>query len=124
MATRGWLCILHTLKFSRMLGLQSTILDAPRGCYEQVFALDLLGFGRSDKPLMAYSIEIWKQLVLDFCHEIVGAPAVLVGNSLGSLISLVVRHGLKSLLAGSSCACAQETCRWSLPADVADRHAS
>ena len=53
--------------------------------------MDLLGFGRSDKPLLAYSIELWKQLVLDFLHEVVKTPAVLVANSLGSLISLVVR---------------------------------
>lgn len=56
-----------------------------------MYALDLLGFGQSDKPLIAYSIEMWKQLVLDFMHDVIDGPAVLVGNSLGSLICLVVR---------------------------------
>lgn len=55
----------------------------------KVYALDLLGFGQSDKPLIAYSIEMWKQLVLDFMHDVIDGPAVLVGNSLGSLICLV-----------------------------------
>ncbi len=59
---------------------------------EQVFALDLLGFGRSDKPLLGYTLELWRDLVLDFLQEFVaGAPAVLVGNSMGSLICLNVR---------------------------------
>lgn len=59
---------------------------------EQVFALDLLGFGRSDKPLLGYTLELWRDLVLDFLREVAaGAPAVLVGNSLGSLICLNVR---------------------------------
>ena len=36
----------------------------------KVFALDLLGFGRSDKPLLAYSIDLWRDLVLDFLTEV------------------------------------------------------
>ncbi len=62
---------------------------------EQVFALDLLGFGRSDKPLLGYTLELWRDLVLDFLQEFVaGSPAVLVGNSMGSLICLNVRPAL------------------------------
>ena len=54
----------------------------------KVFAIDLLGFGRSDKPLIAYSIDLWRDLVLDFVAEFAEQPAVLVGNSIGSLTCL------------------------------------
>ena len=59
----------------------------------QVYAIDLLGFGRSDKPLLDYSTELWRDQLLDFLAEFVDAPAVLVGNSIGSLVSLMVRAG-------------------------------
>ena len=58
----------------------------------QVYAVDLLAFGASDKPILDYTIEMWQDLVLDFMTEFVDGPAVLVGNSLGSLIALAVRR--------------------------------
>ena len=59
---------------------------------EQVYAIDLLGFGRSDKPLMSYSIELWTEQLLDFLSEFIEEPPILVGNSIGSLISLMVKE--------------------------------
>ncbi|GAB4284646.1 MAG: alpha/beta fold hydrolase [Oscillatoriaceae cyanobacterium] len=56
----------------------------------QVFALDLLGFGASDKAPAAYSMELWQELVVDFCREKVQEPAVFVGNSIGALLSLML----------------------------------
>ena len=78
-----------------------------------MFAIDLLGFGRSDKPLMAYTIvslsvqsalllrfqvltraslqDLWRDLVNDFVREVAGGPAILIGNSIGSLVCLAVR---------------------------------
>ncbi|WP_347277954.1 alpha/beta fold hydrolase [Alkalinema sp. FACHB-956] len=56
----------------------------------QVFALDLLGFGASDKPALDYSMELWRSLVQDFCRDLVQTPAVFVGNSIGGLLTLMV----------------------------------
>ncbi|CAH9085126.1 unnamed protein product [Cuscuta europaea] len=55
----------------------------------KVYALDLLGFGWSEKALIEYDTLIWRDQVLDFLKEIVNEPAVLVGNSLGGFTTLV-----------------------------------
>lgn len=56
----------------------------------RVFALDLLGFGQSDKPVMDYSLELWRDLLKDFCDAKVQQPAIFIGNSIGALLSLMV----------------------------------
>jgi pimeloyl-ACP methyl ester carboxylesterase len=62
------------------------------GMDHRVFAIDLLGYGFSDKPVpgdpLAYTFENWGQLVIDFCREVVGGPAVLVGNSIGCIVAM------------------------------------
>uniref|UniRef100_A0A5B6YXH6 AB hydrolase-1 domain-containing protein n=1 Tax=Davidia involucrata TaxID=16924 RepID=A0A5B6YXH6_DAVIN len=55
-----------------------------------VYAIDLLGFGASDKPVdFEYTMEVWAQLILDFLDEIVQRPTVLIGNSVGSLACVI-----------------------------------
>lgn len=48
----------------------------------KVYALDLIGFGWSEKALIDYDAFIWKDQVVDFLKEIVKEPSVLVGNRL------------------------------------------
>lgn len=58
----------------------------------RVYAIDLVGFGKSVKPYpgdpVPYTFETWGQLVVDFCREIVGSAAVLVGNSIGCVVAM------------------------------------
>ncbi len=54
----------------------------------QVWAIDLLGFGRSAKPNLQYSGDLWRQQLHDFITEVIGQPVVLAGNSLGGYASL------------------------------------
>ncbi|KAJ1379478.1 Alpha/Beta hydrolase fold [Sesbania bispinosa] len=55
-----------------------------------VYAIDLLGFGASDKPPgFSYTMETWAQLILDFLDEVIQKPTVLIGNSVGSLACLI-----------------------------------
>lgn len=54
----------------------------------EVWAIDLLGFGRSAKPDIAYSGDLWRDQLHDFIAEVIGAPAVLAGNSLGGYACL------------------------------------
>ena len=61
----------------------------------RVYALDLIGFGGSAKPQpgpldpgvqIEYTMETWGQQVVDFCREVVGGPAFLIGNSIGCIV--------------------------------------
>ncbi|MGG6267835.1 MULTISPECIES: alpha/beta fold hydrolase [unclassified Leptolyngbya] len=54
-----------------------------------VYALDLLGFGASDKPDINYSIDLWTEQLYEFWQSCVGKPVILVGNSIGSLVCAV-----------------------------------
>ena len=56
----------------------------------QVWAIDLLGFGRSAKPNQEYSGKLWQEQLYDFITEIIGQPTVLAGNSLGGYAALCV----------------------------------
>ncbi len=56
----------------------------------RVFAIDLLGFGGSDKAPISYSVDVWVELLKDFWTEQIQEKAVFIGNSIGALISLTV----------------------------------
>lgn len=56
----------------------------------RVFALDLLGFGGSDKPDLNYDLSLWQALLQDFWAAHIQEPAVLVGNSVGGLLCLML----------------------------------
>ena len=54
------------------------------------YAIDLIGFGGSDKPQpgreIEYTFETWGEQLADFCREVVGSPAFLIGNSIGCIV--------------------------------------
>lgn len=61
----------------------------------RVYAIDLLGYGYSDKPSpnnaapnSIYTFEEWAKQVLDFCSEIVKDSAFLICNSVGGIVGL------------------------------------
>lgn len=58
----------------------------------RVYAIDLIGFGASAKPTpgqpVSYTFETWGQQIADFCREVVGTPAFLVGNSVGCIAAM------------------------------------
>jgi len=66
----------------------------------QVFAIDLLGFGSSDKPPLNYTMEVWEELVKDFWTAHIQQRAVFVGNSIGGLLSLMVIANHPEIAAG------------------------
>jgi len=56
----------------------------------RVFAMDLVGFGKSEKLVMDYSGgQIWSDQIADFIEEFVGSEgAYVAGNSLGGFAAL------------------------------------
>lgn len=58
----------------------------------RVYAIDLLGYGKSAKPApgnpLEYTFETWGQQVVDFCQQVVGSPAFLIGNSIGCVVAM------------------------------------
>lgn len=56
----------------------------------EVWAIDLLGFGRSAKPNWQYNGDLWRDQLYDFITKVIGQPTVLVGNSLGGYACLCV----------------------------------
>ncbi len=53
-----------------------------------VYALDLLGFGGSQKVAIALSNDLWVAQVADFWQAFLGRPMILMGHSLGALVAL------------------------------------
>ncbi len=59
-----------------------------------VYAIDQLGFGRSDKPLLEYEISTWVDFLQAFMQSQNITKATMVGNSLGGWIAteFTVQH--------------------------------
>jgi pimeloyl-ACP methyl ester carboxylesterase len=73
----------------------------------EVHALDLLGFGDADKPAIAYSLDLWAALLQDYWRTQIGRPTVLVGNSIGGLLALMLSaHNPEMVKAGVLLNCA------------------
>jgi pimeloyl-ACP methyl ester carboxylesterase len=60
---------------------------APLALKYRVLALDQIGFGQSDKPLMDYSIQTYVDFLNEFMHQLKIEKASLMGESLGGWIS-------------------------------------
>jgi len=57
----------------------------------RVYAIDMLGFGFSDKPAAAhYSADLYVELISDFIREVAGGPANVVASSLGAAYAVCV----------------------------------
>ena len=60
------------------------------GQFYRCYAIDLIGFGGSAKPSpgdeIEYTFATWGQQLADFCREVVGSPAFLIGNSIGCIV--------------------------------------
>jgi len=68
------------------------------------YAIDLIGFGGSAKPTpgaeITYTFETWSQLIADFCREVVGSPAFLIGNSIGCVVIMQTAVDYPDLVQG------------------------
>ncbi len=62
------------------------------GKFCRCYGIDLIGFGGSAKPTpgqeIDYTFNTWGEQVADFCQQVVGTPAYLVGNSIGCIVAM------------------------------------
>lgn len=123
MQTRTWLWQGHRIAYTEMNGSSSerAVLcihgfGASKGHWrhnlhalasgQRVFAIDLLGFGESSKPIscladeplvpggVRYGFDLWANQIAAFCHEVIAADPhshcglQLIGNSIGGVVAL------------------------------------
>jgi len=65
-----------------------------------VYAIDMLGFGASEKAAANYQITLWVEQVYDFWRTFIRHPVILVGNSIGSLVSLAAAASHPEMVQG------------------------
>lgn len=62
------------------------------GQQHRVYAIDLVGYGQSDKPkpgeVIDYTFETWGEQVLAFCREVIGEPTYMAANSIGCVVAM------------------------------------
>ena len=55
-----------------------------------VYTIDLLGFGRSERPPLRYSARLFISLISDFVAQVINAPCVLVATGLSGAYAIVL----------------------------------
>lgn len=80
------LVLVHGLGGS-LLNWAAVAPELARSC--RVLALDLAGFGRTRGGERSTSVQANQQLLHRFLTEVAGVPVVLVGNSMGGLITVL-----------------------------------
>jgi pimeloyl-ACP methyl ester carboxylesterase len=55
-----------------------------------VYTLDLIGFGRSDRPAMRYTARLYLALIADFAQQVIERPCALVASSLSGAYAIVL----------------------------------
>ena len=71
----------------------------------RVYAIDLIGFGLSSKPVVDYDAALWREQCAGFLREVVGCGkdgkrAIVAGNSIGGYSALNVGSSFPELVCG------------------------
>ena len=59
---------------------------------QELYVLDLLGYGLSDKPNMTYTNYLYVQLILDFIKNVIGEKTDIVASGDSSSIAIMACH--------------------------------
>jgi len=80
------------------------------GKFYNCYSIDLLGFGQSSQPIaqleyernnnnsVKYCFDLWGEQIFQFCKDVIKGEVVIVGNSIGGIVSLT-----SAKLLGSQC---------------------
>jgi pimeloyl-ACP methyl ester carboxylesterase len=55
-----------------------------------VYTIDLLGFGRSDRPATRYSARLYLALIADFVTQVIASPVVIAASALSAAYAIVL----------------------------------
>ncbi|KAK9810106.1 hypothetical protein WJX72_004967 [[Myrmecia] bisecta] len=66
----------------------------------RVYAPTIPGYGRSEKPALAYSQDLWRDFLRDFVVDVVRRPVLVVGNSIGGYMAASLAGDCKPLVKG------------------------
>ncbi|MGQ0838971.1 alpha/beta fold hydrolase [Actinokineospora sp.] len=80
--------------------LNWSLVGAALAEHRRVVAVDLGGFGLTRLPPLRATVQANARLVDRFVREIVGAPAILVGNSMGGMVSILQASARPAAVAG------------------------
>lgn len=83
--------LIHDLTVGSSIYEFSKIINSLSNNHE-VFAIDLLGYGLSDKPNMTYTNYLYVQLVNDFIKNIIGKKADIIATGSSSQIAIMACH--------------------------------
>lgn len=75
-------------------------LVQPLAQHFRVYALDLLGFGLSDRPSLDYTADVYTQACKDFLSQVVQQPALLVASQLSCNYAIEVATSAPQLCSG------------------------
>lgn len=93
------LVLLHTPDIGASAREMQHIMEPLAQTY-RVYAPDLLGFGLSDRPGIAYSAATYAELCHDFVRDVVKGPATLVASGLSCNYAVTVASSAPELCAG------------------------
>ncbi len=71
----------------------------------RVFAIDLLGFGHSDRPATRYTAQTYVSMLLDFLRDVPPEPPAIVASSLSSAYAVVAAYRAPQHVAGLVLSC-------------------
>lgn len=75
------LLLLHGI-YAAACGYEMRRVFAPFAVTHRVYCPDLIGFGLSDRPALAYTPAIFMQMIRDFVQNVIGRSCVVVASSL------------------------------------------
>ncbi|MHB8644540.1 MAG: alpha/beta fold hydrolase [Thermomicrobiales bacterium] len=87
------LLLLHGIH-AAACGYEMRRVFAPLAEEYRVYCPDLIGFGLSDRPAMAYTPAIFMQMIRDFVQDVIGRSCIVVASSLTAayVIQLAFDH--------------------------------
>jgi pimeloyl-ACP methyl ester carboxylesterase len=87
------LLLLHGI-YATACGYEMRRLFAPLAERYRVYCPDLIGFGLSDRPAMAYTPVVFMQMIRDFVQDVIGRSCIVVASSLTAayVIQLAFDH--------------------------------